>query len=210
MKNEKSIIICTTIFFVLIISCNTKQNKDNKDITAHKTATVGEQIWSVENLNTAYYRNGDPILEAKTKAEWEACYKSEEGAWCYYENKISHGEKYGKLYNWYAVNDSRGLAPMGMHIPTRKEWHLLVSNLGGETQAFENMKSPTGFAAFPGGERWFEDCLFYKIGEIGFWWSSTKEDKFNAWYQAMHFGYSQVGSDKGGMNTGFSVRCIKD
>ena len=97
-----------------------------------------------------------------------------------------------------------------MHIPTQKEWQTLISDLGGKSVAFTKMKSTNGFSALPGGERWFEDCSFYKIGEIGFWWSSTKEDSYNAWYQAMHFGYSQVGSDNGGMNTGFSVRCIED
>jgi uncharacterized protein (TIGR02145 family) len=53
------------------------------------------------------------------------------GAWCYYENDAKNGVKYGKLYNWYAVNDARGLAPAGWHVPTDYEWEVLSTFLGG-------------------------------------------------------------------------------
>jgi uncharacterized protein (TIGR02145 family) len=178
--------------------------------TEFKPITIGSQQWMTENLNVGTFSNGEPIPEAKTKEEWLAAYKNERAAWCYYNNDPANGKKYGRLYNWYAVNDPRGLAPKGWHVPTDKEWQILVTTLGGEGEAFVKMKSSTGFRALPGGERWFEDEGFYKAGEIGFWWSATANDKWNAWYQALHFGYSQIGQDNGGMNTGFSVRCIKD
>jgi len=175
-----------------------------------KTVTIGSQQWMAENLNVGVFRNGGPIPEARTKAQWEAAYKNESPAWCYYDNDASNGKKYGRLYNWYAVNDPRGLAPVGWHVPTDKEWQTLVTSLGGLGTAFAKMKATDGFAAKPGGHRWFEDASFLHLDTVGFWWSATKRDKWNAWYHAMHFGYSEVARDAGGMNTGFSVRCVKD
>jgi len=187
-----------------------------------KTVTIGTQQWMAENLNVGTFRNGEPIPEAKTKAEWEAAYKNEAAAWCYYNNDPANGKKFGKLYNWYAVNDPRGLAPAGWHVPSDKEWTVLVSYLGGENVAGPKMKSSTewngggignnssGFTGLPGGERLYEDAGFYSSGDIGFWWSSTKNDKWNAWYRALHYSYTIAGRDNGGMNTGFSVRCVKN
>jgi len=209
MRQAKINLVAVTLFCLSLTGINAQTAKDY-DGSLYKTVSIGKQVWLAENLKTTHYRNGDPIPEAKTSLEWEDCYKKEKGAWCYYNNDPTNGKKYGKLYNWYAVNDSRGLAPVGMHIPSHKEWQTLITNIGGESVAFPKLKSSTGFAALPGGERYYKDCSFLKNGEIGFWWSSTKEDTYNAWYHALHFGYSQVGSDNGGMNTGFSIRCVRD
>ena len=177
---------------------------------AFKSITVGAQVWMTENLRVTAFRNGDPVPEAKTAEEWDAAYRSERAAWCYYENDAKNGEQFGILYNWYAVNDPRGLAPAGWHVPTDKEWQTLVESFGGMRAAFSRLKAPDGFAAQPCGARYYKDASFNHLGTIGFWWSATKEDKWNAWYHALHFGYSQVGRDNGGMNTGHSVRCVKD
>lgn len=205
---------CAISVILAIISAGTlfgqETNTTQSVSIEFKTITIGPQQWMAENLNVSTFRNGEPIPEAKTKEAWLAAYKNERAAWCYYNNDSANGKKYGKLYNWYAVNDSRGLAPKGWHVPTDKEWQTLIAALGGEGAAFAKMKASTGFHALPGGERWFEDAGFYKAGEIAFWWSATSKDKWNAWYHAIHFGYSQIGRDNGGMNTGFSVRCIKD
>ena len=107
-------------------------------------------------------------------------------------------------------DDPRGLAPKGWHVPTDKEWQTLIATLGGQGEAFSKLKSTSGFAALPAGHRYYKDCSFYHLGNITFWWSATKKDTWNAWYHAMHFGYSQTARDSGGMNTGFSVRCVKD
>jgi uncharacterized protein (TIGR02145 family) len=176
----------------------------------YKSVTIGSQEWMAENLQTSTFRNGDAIPEAKTAKEWLAAYRSESPAWCYYKNNPKNGKKFGKLYNWYAVNDPRGLAPTGWHVPTDAEWQTLITSLGGMGAAFAKLKAPDGFAAKPCGARYFKDASFNHMGRITFWWSASKNDKWNAWYHAMHFGYRQVGRDKGGMNTGHSVRCIKD
>ena len=199
---------------LLIFSVATVFAQESKTIqfatAKFKTVTIGTQQWMAKNLNISTFRNGEPVPEAKTKAEWEAAYKNESAAWCYYNNDPKNGEKYGKLYNWYAVNDSRGLAPKGWHIPTDSEWQTLITSLGGTGSAFAKLKASDGFAAQPSGARYYKDASFNHMGNITFWWTASKNDKWNAWYHAMHSGYRQIGRDNGGMNTGHSVRLVKD
>lgn len=97
-----------------------------------QTVTIGTQVWMTKNLDVSTFRNGDPIPEAKTKEEWKKAGENKQPAWCYYDNNSANGAQYGKLYNWYAVNDSRGLAPVGYHIPSDAEWTILVDFLGDE------------------------------------------------------------------------------
>ncbi len=175
-----------------------------------KTITIGSQVWMTENLSVSVFRNGDIIPEAKTTTEWLAAYKSESPVWCYYNNDPKNGKKYGKLYNWYAANDPRGLAPEGWHIPVDKEWRMLISASGGSGVAFSKLKASNGFAALPAGARYYKNASFNHMGKITFWWTASKNDKWNAWYHAMHFSYRRVGRDNGGMNTGHSVRCVMD
>lgn len=80
--------------------------------------TIGAQTWSGYNLDVTTYRNGDAIPQVTDLTTW---LNTTTGAWCYYNNDPAMGPIYGKLYNWYAVNDSRGLAPTGWHIPTDAE-----------------------------------------------------------------------------------------
>ena len=95
-----------------------------------KKVTIGYQVWMTENLNVDKFQNGDLITEAKTEADWTEANENEQAAWCYYENEPANGPKYGKLYNWFAVNDPRGLAPKGWHISEDKEWNIMETFLG--------------------------------------------------------------------------------
>jgi uncharacterized protein (TIGR02145 family) len=108
-----------------------------------KSVKIGTQTWMSVNLNVATFRNGDPIPEVKTNEEWEKAGKEGKPAWCYYNNDPKNGAKYGKLYNWYAVNDSRGLAPTGWHIPDNYELEILQNYLGSD--AHIKMKSTSGW-----------------------------------------------------------------
>jgi uncharacterized protein (TIGR02145 family) len=81
-----------------------------------KTIKIGKQTWMAENLNVDKFRNGDLIPHIQDPEEWEQAGKNQQPAWCYYENDPENGNIYGKLYNWYAVNDPRGLAPEGFHV----------------------------------------------------------------------------------------------
>lgn len=124
--------------FILSISCSFSQIEtftDNRDNRTYKTVVIGSQKWMAENLNVSTFRNGDPIPEAKHNTlEWENAFKNKQPAWCYYPsypmNEIEYGKEYGKLYNWYAVIDPRGLSPSGWHIPSENEWSVLESNVG--------------------------------------------------------------------------------
>jgi uncharacterized protein (TIGR02145 family) len=117
-----------------------------------QTVSIGKQVWMTKNLNVDKFRNGDPIPQAKTATEWKAAGENKQPAWCYYDNDPANGAKYGKLYNWYAVNDSRGLAPAGYHIPSDAEWTALTDYLGGYEVAGKKMKSTSGWQSFTSGD----------------------------------------------------------
>ncbi|MFW6019916.1 MAG: fibrobacter succinogenes major paralogous domain-containing protein, partial [Bacteroidales bacterium] len=107
----------------------TKTFEDQRDGQVYHYVKIGNQVWMAENLNTAFFRNGDSIKHVKTNKEWRIAGANQKPAWCYYRSE-STNDKYGKLYNWYAVNDPRGLAPEGWHIPSDKEWKTLEKELG--------------------------------------------------------------------------------
>ena len=151
-----------------------------------QTVIIGTQTWTSLNLDVAAFRNGDVIPQVKTNEEWEVAGNNKQAAWCYYDNDPANGPKYGKLYNWYAVNDPRGLAPAGWHVPTDEEWTVLSTFLGGEDVAGEKMKSSlvwsengnrnniSGFSGLPGGCRAGD---FNNVGSLGYWWSALEDYK---------------------------------
>ncbi|MBM3920821.1 MAG: hypothetical protein FJ347_06290, partial [Sphingomonadales bacterium] len=152
-------------------------------ITYAQFVSIGGQVFMSKNLDVSTFRNGDPIPQAKTYEEWGRAGENQQPAWCYYNNDPANGAKYGKLYNWYAVNDSRGLAPEGWHVPSDAEWTILTDYLGSD--AGTKMKSKTGwnengngtnssgFSGLPGGTRNYNGT-FYTIGYDGYWWSSSE------------------------------------
>ncbi len=184
------------------------------------TVIIGTQTWALKNLDIATYRNGDPIPEVQDKTAWA---NLTTGAWCYYENNTANGTSYGKLYNWYAVNDARGLAPNGFHIPTDAEWTILTNYLGGELQAGSKMKSTTGwnnngngtntsgFAGLPGGFR-NDGGEFLNIGVNGCWWSSSENLTSSSWcwYRVLFYYNGNINRYSNLKPYGLSVRCLKD
>ena len=186
--------------------------------------TIGTQTWTSKNLNVSKYKNGDKIPQVQDAAVWV---KLTTGAWCYYENKAENGAKYGKLYNWYAVNDPRGLAPNGYHIPTDAECTILTDYLGGEEVAGKKMKSTSGwktwnwnknngngtntsgFAGLPGGSR---DLFGYlqHIGSYGHWWSSSEGYNGFVFSLSLLNNYGCVFRGSKDKTYGLSVRCLKD
>ena len=194
---------------------------DCDGLTTYPQITIGAQIWMQKNLDICYYRNGDPIPEVQDAAEWASLTT---GAWCYYENNTANGPVYGKLYNWYAVNDPRGLAPEDWHIPTGTEWENLISYLGGSEAANAKIKSLTsdwnsldgatnssGFTGLPGGYRGSNDIIshFSAPGDMGVWWSSTEIDG-EAWGLLVESGTESLWALQCVKKCGYSIRCIKD
>jgi uncharacterized protein (TIGR02145 family) len=116
-------------------------------IYSQNSVKIGDQTWMITNLNVSKFRNGDPIPEVKSNEEWEKAGKNKQPAWCYYDNNSSNGVKYGKLYNWWAVNDPRGLAPEGWHVPDAEEVQLLFKNGYGDGDIFvPELKSKSGWS----------------------------------------------------------------
>ena len=93
------------------------------------------------NLDVKFYRNGDPIPEVQDHDDWSTLTT---GAWCYYDNDPANREIYGKLYNWYAVNDPRGLAPEGWHVPIDNKWKELEMCLGMSQSEADRMNALRG------------------------------------------------------------------
>lgn len=122
---KKTILLFSFLAFSLFSCSSSDNNNSNSVVTdidgnVYNTVVIGNQTWTKENLNVSKYRNGDPIL--RVDGSWE---NLTTGAWCYYANQTANGVVYGKLYNWYAINDPRGIAPEGYHVPNMNEWILL-------------------------------------------------------------------------------------
>ena len=215
MKNNLTII---TVLVAVMLQFSSVNNVTAQEIK------IGTQTWSTTNLDVATFRNGDAIPEAKTDAEWKRAAHEGAPAWCYYDNDPANGKKYGKLYNWYAVNDKRGLAPEGWHVPSDPEWIMLTGYLGGENVAGTKMKSKkgweksgsnstntSGFAGLPGGYR-YEAGSFDYIGSYGYWWSATDTNSENRYAFMCSLDYDNGSALKGtkGKRDGISVRCLKD
>ena len=106
-----------------------------------ESVIIGEQEWMKRNLNVSRFRNGDLIPEIQDEEEWERACREKRPAWCYYDNDSETRNAFGKLYNWHAVNDQRGLAPTGWRIPNQQDWDTLIELCGGREKAGGNLKS---------------------------------------------------------------------
>jgi uncharacterized protein (TIGR02145 family) len=191
------------------------------DGNVYHTVTIGTQTWMVENLKTTKYRNGELI--PNVAGSWASLVT---GAYSWYNNDVANKAVYGGYYNWYAVADSRNIAPAGWHVPSDSEWTTLTDYLGGPSVAGGKLKeagtahwltpntdatNSSGFTALPGGYRYYYDGTFNNVGSDGNWWSSTAGDATYAWgrylfyYNAgVHRGYY------GYLQIGLSVRCVQD
>jgi uncharacterized protein (TIGR02145 family) len=198
------------------ISSKSETVDKSKDLGIVK---IGTQAWAVANLNVITFRNGDTIPEAKTNKEWVEAGESGKPAWCYYNNDPVTGRKYGKLYNWFAVNDPRELAPEEWTLASDADWSQLAHYLGGPEAAGNKLKSiegwidgnngsnESGFKGIPGGYR-IENGIFKNSGSIGTWWSSAESTSVSAvdFYLAQN---NSLGRSSNPKQRGESVRCLR-
>ena len=184
---------------------------------------IGTQEWTNCNLNVATYRNGDTIPQVTDPTAWS---NLTTGAWCYMNNDPANEAIYGKLYNWFAVNDPRGLAPTGYHVPSDTEWTTLINYLGGLTVAGGAMKetgvchfiapnndatNSSGFTGLPGGYRYHDTGGFNNLGYFGFFWSSLQSDVTSyAWGRYITNDNDNAIRNDWDKGYGFSIRLIKD
>ena len=235
------------LLLMLLIFSNSCKKEDNNpslngkvmdiDGNVYTTVTIGSQVWLVENLKVTKYRNGDPIPNVTDHIQWG---NLTTGAYCEFNNNIENGAKYGNLYNWYAVNDSRNIAPIGWHISTDEDWTILVNNLkanyGTPNRVVIDLAAKTdwafsddalsvgydlsqnnssGFTALPGGCRFIFDENHNVGGFVntvvsGLWWSSDESNVGNAFYRAISVSYDEMYRGYNYKGCGFSVRCVKD
>lgn len=237
MKSKifKTVLSLTAVmlFLILIEGCK-KENEEPYQVVSdidgniYQTIKIGNQVWMVENLKAKRYRNGDSIYYMPGSSRWA---QTGLGAWCYYDNDPAKDKVYGKLYNGYAVSDSRNIAPEGWHVPTAGElWalnlyvsqhpgasvsvakalagnnHWYVSSTGNTPGNDLTTNNASGFNALPGGFRNNGGTFGYDSFEKdGYWWST------NGMIWNINYNNTDVNIlYEAGKNMGYSVRCIKD
>lgn len=218
----------TTLLFAILAFLtiqNYAQTVTDIDGNVYSTITIGSQVWTGENLKVTHYLNGDPIPNVTDSAQW---YNLTSGAYCNYNNDLNNAVVYGRLYNWYAVHDTRNIAISGWHVPTFEDWDTLQIFLGYDLVAGGKLKEigtshwmfpNTGatdeydFTALPGGQR--ADSIysgtFAELTQQGYWWSSSEMDTTYPW--GVNISYNSEGMTNWAASTrksGFSIRLIKD
>ena len=196
----------------------------------YKTIVIGTQEWMAENLNTSIYSNGDTILWDLSVYDWQ---NTTSGAWIYWNNDITYACPFGRYYNWFTCVDTRGLCPIGWHVPSKYEWSVLINELGGSALAGDALRSMNslnnatnywnsnslnnanlaGFSGLPGGFHYpYNGNFFYDFGDVGYWWSSTSFDfPYQAWSLRLPDNNPAVNvtSDYNSRDA-FNVRCVRD
>jgi len=225
-QDDISTLITNTICQDSLYGYSTNSNDDQ----TLKVVKIGTQVWMVDNLSVGHYRNGDPIPEVQDRNKWNSITY---GAWCYINNDPEYGRIYGKLYNWYAVNDPRGLAPGGWHVPTDREWQILETYLGMSqvdadntgkrgTDQGDKLKShsgwvdngngsnSSGFKALPGGWRRSSNGSFGPVGGSTYIWSSSEYGSSSAWMRSLYYNSACISRGNLPKQGGYSIRLIRD
>jgi uncharacterized protein (TIGR02145 family) len=207
-------IILIAFSFILYACIGVSKDQDGNTL---KIMRIKDQIWMAGNLDVSHFRNGDEITEVQTPEEWVKLGYEGKPAWC----NIPDGDttnKSGKLYNWYAVNDPRGLAPKGWHVATDDEWEEMIGFLGGGvlaamtlTDSLSNNKTDNtyGFSGFPAGGRDLNG-QFKGYGILSMWWTSTEATESNSWMRLLNHNQCNIYLVNTSKAFGLSVRCIKD
>jgi uncharacterized protein (TIGR02145 family) len=232
----KKLIYLLSISFLILQSCSSGDSDNNNSTTSvsdvegnvYQTITICNQTWTKSNLNVSKYRNGDIIPQVTNPSAWA---NLTTGAWCYYNNNSSNETSYGKLYNWYAVNDTRGLAPIGWHIPSETEIESMIDCLGGYQLAGGKMKSTgtsqwaspnlgatnsSGFTGLPSNGRnstmpgsTTPAAGFSLDGYYGHWWTNSFDGTYATQF-SVYYNFSFINITGTSPTSGFAVRCVKN
>jgi len=209
-----------SVILMLLLMCLVGDNYC-QDGTSVK---IDGQEWMSANLDVSSFRNGDVIPEARSEQQWQEAGRRGTPAWCYYQDDPAKGQVFGKLYNWHAVNDPRGLAPAGWHVPSAAEWQRLIDSCGGFEIAAGYLKErgtahwqgpnagaadKSGFSALPGGYR-DDQGHFFNLGHYAAFWTASAGGRLSAWGRHMSHGDTKVYLNEMRRGFGYSIRCIKD
>lgn len=216
-------------------TCAEAPTVTDADGNVYPVVRIGEQCWMGANLRTAHYSDGTAIPNVTGNNDWR---QLNTGAWSYYENNSSYNATSGKLYNWLAATDPRGVCPLGWHVPSDAEWAILEStlgmpaselnepgvrgeaqNVGGKMKSVSLWNAPnggatneSGFTAFASGARdGFSEGGFFNSGSYGYWWTSSEHNMFNyAQYRSLSYFNTGVGRYGTYKRSGFCIRCLRD
>ena len=218
MLKRKLLLVGIVLFYCPVIFAQTILDIDSNH---YKTVNLGSQVWFAENLRVTRLNDGTPISLVTDSTECDSLLTI---GFCWYNNNDSaHKIPYGALYNWHSVNSGK-LCPKGWHVPTSLEWDTLVSFLGGNFQAggilkeigTTHWKSPntgatneSGFTALPAGIR-ISGKKFSHFGCSTYFWTATEFNKEKALSKVLIYYNNTIYTDKNYLNSGFSVRCVKD
>ena len=232
INNDGEVNILDVIQLVNIILNVNGSTVTDIDGNIYETILIGDQLWMAENLKVTHFQNSDEIPYIYNDPQY--------GAYINYSNNADNVAVYGRLYNWFAVNDERGLCPDNWHVPSDDEFKSLEMYLGmSESEANgeglrgtdeggklkeegnEHWNSPntgatneTGFTALPGGNRRYETYtnqeIFCCLNRYGFFWSSSEVYTVNAWYRVFSFDYSESNRYHLSKTNAFSIRCVED
>jgi len=228
---ETNILDIVILVNIILDTANTSTVTDI-DGNIYETILIGDQLWMAENLTVTHYQNSDEIPYIYNNPQY--------GAYINYNNNANNDAIYGRLYNWFAVNDERGLCPDNWHVPSDDEFKSLEMYLGmSESEANgeglrgvdeggklkeegnEHWNNPntgatneTGFTALPGGNRRYEPYtnqeIFSGLNRYGYFWSSSEVYTVNAWYRVLSYDYSESNRYHLSKGNAFSVRCVED
>jgi len=242
MKRVSFILTAIIMDVVMLSACSgateddgaSKDERETKN-NLKKEVTIGKQIWMTKNLDVTTFRNGDSIPAAKTNEEWVKAGKNKQPVWCYFDNNLKNAAKYGKLYNWYAVSDPRGLAPKGYRVASDADWveleNYLDSDVGIKMKStdgwFQKRESfifkylfsrhrrkatgtnSSGFTGLPGGLR-MNFGTFDLKSKYGFWWCSSEIDSSKANCRTLCYEFGALVRYFFNKGEGLSVRCLRD
>ncbi len=219
-------------FQVKVIAAD-KETLLDIDGNIYKTVQIGTQIWMVEDLKVTHYRNGEPIPNVIDDVEWS---RLATGAFCYYDNADSNAANYGALYNWYAIDDDRNIAPEGWHVPTDEEWKQMELSLGmsqnevndsgwrgpnvgsklkdNDLRYWNNENNgatnESGFSARPGGYRNNYNGSFHEKGNAVLLWTATEYNNSSAWNRNLFYEDSEIYRGSSQKRLGTAVRLVRD
>lgn len=202
------------------------------DGNVYNIIAIGKQFWMKENLRTKKYTDGTPIPTGLNDDQWKC---DTIGAYSMYDNNATNDSVFGKLYNWYAVADPRGLCPTGWHVPSDKDWNEMIKAIDPTANTFcsactqsttaggamkeikvSNWASPnegasnsSGFSGLPGGCRDY-DGKYLELGAQGHWWTATQASNLDAYFFYLDFNSSNINRLNYFKANGQSVRCVKD
>ncbi len=199
------------------------------DGNVYRTVQIGDQCWMKDNLATETYNDGSAIPTGLSNSAWQA---TTSGAFAVYDDDPANKALYGLLYNWYAVDDPRGICPDGWHVPTDDEWNSLISFIdssacGGCTGASHSLtggiamkasaadaaswdgSNTTGFSGLPSGDREV-DGGYRNLSTGGYWWSSTGPTITSSWLRVLYTGSDAVTRTNANQKNGLSARCLID